>query len=66
LEAFMTNEPSDENAAPLPPEPAKDGELSDQQVESVSGGAGRTLQDCEGYAALTEKVLSKSPTLKSD
>jgi hypothetical protein len=62
----MTNEPSAENATLPPPEPPKDDELSDQQVESVSGGTGRTVQDCEGFAYLQGAVLTKSPALKSE
>jgi len=62
----MTNEPSNANAPPPLPEPPTDAELSDQQIESVSGGTGRTIQDCEGFASLSEKVLTKSPALKAE
>jgi hypothetical protein len=62
----MPNEPSDENATP-PPEPPKDAELSDQQLETVSGGTGRSIQDCEGFAVLSGNVgTTTSPTLKSE
>ena len=57
----MPNEPSDENVT-SPPEPPKDGELSDQQLETVSGGTGRTIQDCESTTFLSGSVLGGSKT----
>jgi hypothetical protein len=65
----MTDQATDESAPAPDEEPAKkSGELTDQQLEGVTGAAGRQA-DCEGYAYMTTAVLKApgtSATLKSE
>jgi hypothetical protein len=60
----MTKPASEEPAADAP-EPKQADQLSEQQLDDVAGaGDGRRVIDCEGYAALSENVLSPAPKLK--
>lgn len=58
--------PASEAPAAEPDEPKKADQLSEQQLDDVSGGAGRPVNDCEGTAFLTSRVFGSpsSPKLK--
>jgi len=63
----MTDEAMPESAPAPGDPPTKGDELTEQQLEGVTGAAGRQV-DCEGYSYMSESVLASktTPALKSE